>query len=79
MDRIKHLTPAQCILLAIRLATDGNIEHLKYLTLLRFDVFDTPFVFRILLSYLPESLEPETYTQYISEVDSRLYLSLIHI
>lgn len=74
MERIKHLTPAQCILLAIRLAADSNIEHFRSLTLLRFDVFDTPLVFRILLSYLPESLEPETYTKYISEVDLRIYL-----
>ena len=74
MERIKHLTPAQCILLAVRLAADGDIEHLKYLTSFRFDVFDTQLVLRVLLSYLPESLDPETYTQYISEADSGLSL-----
>lgn len=74
MDRLKTLSPAQCILLAVNLAADANIEHLCHFTPLRPEVFDTQLIYRILLTYLPESLDPDAYLNYVLEVDRHLYL-----
>lgn len=74
MDRVKALSPSQCILLAVALASAADVASLHKFTPLRPDVFDLELVFRILLSYLPESLDPIIYTTYIEEVGTRVYL-----
>lgn len=71
---VKELTQAQCILLTVHYASSSNIKALHSFTPNRLDVLDPELVLRILLAYLPESLEPKEYTKYAEEVASRLYL-----
>ncbi|EME50226.1 hypothetical protein DOTSEDRAFT_68936 [Dothistroma septosporum NZE10] len=70
----KDLTPAQCVLLTVHLATESNIKALHSFTPTRLDALDPVLVLRILLTYLPEALDPQEYTGYITEVASRLYV-----
>ncbi|RMZ09782.1 hypothetical protein D0860_04101 [Hortaea werneckii] len=70
----KELSQAQCILLTVHYASSSNIKALHSFTPNRLDVLDPELVLRILLTYLPESLEPKEYTKYAEEVASRLYL-----
>lgn len=69
-----QLSPSQCILLAVHYASQSNIKALHAFTPTRQDAFDPELVLRILLSYLPETVEPSSYTTYINEVYSRTYL-----
>ncbi|KAI6951258.1 secretory pathway Sec39, partial [Hortaea werneckii] len=71
---VKELSQAQCILLTVHYASSSNIKALHSFTPNRLDVLDPELVLRILLAYLPESLEPKEYTKYAEEVASRLYL-----
>lgn len=71
---IKDLSPPQCILLAASLAADSNIKGLYQLTPVRHDVFDLDLVLRILLTCLPESLDPARYITYLREIGTRVYL-----
>ena len=68
----KDLSVAQCILLTVHYASEGNIKALHSFTPTRLDALDPELVLRILLAYLPESLDPREYTTYIGEVASRL-------
>lgn len=70
----QELSEAQCILLTVHFASEANIKALHAFTPSRLDVLDPELVLRILLSYLPESVEPSLYTTYIHEVASRIYL-----
>lgn len=72
----KELTQAQCVLLAVHLASEANIRALHSFTPNRLDVLDPELVLRILLTYLPEAVDPHEYVDYISEVGSRLYLDV---
>ena len=72
----KDLSQAQCILLTIHYASESNIKALHSFTPTRLDALDPELVLRILLTYLPESLEPREYTTYVGEVASRLYLDV---
>ncbi|QIW96315.1 hypothetical protein AMS68_001833 [Peltaster fructicola] len=71
---IESLSAAQCTLLAVHYAAEGNVAALHSFTPSRLDVLDPTLVLRIVLTYLPETLDPKLYTTYISEVASRLYL-----
>ena len=72
----KELSPAKCILLTIHYASEGNIKALHSFTPTRLDALEPELVLRILLTYLPESLEPQEYRGYVEEVASRLYLDV---
>jgi len=74
MTSIKDLSPPQCILLAASLAADSDLKGLYQLTPARQDVFDLELLLRILLTYLPESLDPARYITYLQEVSSKIYL-----
>ncbi|GAB7353128.1 hypothetical protein MBLNU459_g3666t1 [Dothideomycetes sp. NU459] len=69
-----ELSAAQCILLAVHLASEANINALHTFTPSRPDVLKPELVLRILLAYLPESVDPSLYTSFVREVSSRLYL-----
>lgn len=73
---VADLSPAQSILLAVHLASESNISALHSFTPSRPSPFDPELVLRILLTYLPEAVDPHSYTSYISEVASRLYLDV---
>lgn len=68
------LTTSQCILLTVHYASEGNIKALHSFTPTRSDALDPELILRILLTYLPETLEPREYVTYVEEVASRLYL-----
>ncbi|GAB7358020.1 hypothetical protein MBLNU230_g0185t1 [Neophaeotheca triangularis] len=70
------LTPAQCVLLTVHFASNADIKSLHSFTPLRLDALDPELVLRILLTYLPGSLDPSSYTNYVGEVASRLYLDV---
>lgn len=72
----KDLTPAQCVLLTVHLASESNIKALHTFTPSRLDALDPELVLRILLTYLPEALDPHEYTNYVEEVASRLYVNI---
>lgn len=69
-----ELSHAQCILLAVHYASEANIKALHTLVPLRNDAFEPELVLRILLTYLPESVQPSTYTNFVQEVSSRIWL-----
>lgn len=75
-DAVKSLSPAQCILLTVHFASEANIRALHSFTPTRHDALDPELVLRILLTYLPEAVEPREYLSYICEVASRLYLDV---
>ena len=75
MDPI-DLTPAQCVLLTVHLASESNIKALHTFTPSRLDALDPELVLRILLTYLPEAVDPREYTNYVEEVASRLYVNI---
>ncbi|KAK3117366.1 hypothetical protein LTR53_001356 [Teratosphaeriaceae sp. CCFEE 6253] len=70
----KTLSRAKCTLLAVHYASSADIKALHSFTPTRADVLDPELVLRVLLTYLPESVEPRDYTGYVEEVASRLYL-----
>ncbi|KAK0278689.1 hypothetical protein LTR35_008953 [Friedmanniomyces endolithicus] len=70
----KQLSGAQCILLTVHYASSANIKALHSFTPTRSDVLEPDLILRILLTYLPESVEPKEYASYVEEVASRLYL-----
>ena len=68
MDSLHMLSPARCILLASSLTTHGYIAQLRCLTSTRPEVFNKEITLRILLSCLPECLDPSNYTDLIREI-----------
>jgi hypothetical protein len=73
---VNSLSRAHCILLAVHLASESNITALHSFTPKRHDVLDTELVLRILLTYLPEALDPREYANYVEELATHLYLNL---
>lgn len=72
---VAELSPAQCVLLTVHLACEANIKALHSFTPTRLDALDPELVLRILLTYLPEAVDPREYTNYVEEVASRLYVN----
>ncbi|KAI4723507.1 secretory pathway Sec39 [Aureobasidium sp. EXF-10727] len=70
----KALSSAQCILLTVHYASEANVRALHAFTPLRLDVLSPELVLRIVLSYMPETVDPTLYTTYVREVATRIYL-----
>ena len=62
------LSPSQVILEAIRLATEVEIGALQELTSTFPKILKLDLVLRILLSYLPETVEPSLYTDFLRDL-----------
>lgn len=73
---LKDLSADQCTLLAVHYASSADIPALHSLTPARLDALPSELVLRIILTYLPESVDPLSYRAYISEVGSRLYIDV---
>jgi len=73
---LKDLTADQCILLAVHYASSADIPALHSFTPSRPDALSSELVLRILLTFLPETLDPAVYRSYVSEVGSHLYLDV---
>jgi hypothetical protein len=66
------LSKAQVLLLGIHFASLTNLNNLQCLCQLRPDVLDPTLVLRILLTYLPETVEPNRYIGLILSAEKRL-------
>lgn len=73
---LKDLSADQCILLAVHYASTSDIPALHTFTPARSDALSSELVLRILLTFLPETLDPAVYRSYVSEVGSHLYLDV---
>lgn len=60
------LSRARVIVSAVQLATDADIQKLRQLTARHPDVLKLELLLRIILTYLPESVEPASYTNFLS-------------
>ncbi|KAF2860708.1 secretory pathway Sec39 [Piedraia hortae CBS 480.64] len=69
------LSASQCTVLAAQYASEANVPALHTLTAARADALPTELALRILLTYLPETTDPQAYTSYVEEVASHLYLN----
>ena len=65
-----RLTPALTILEAVRLAADAEIADLRRLVAHNLNILGIELVLRILLTYLPESIEPPLYTGFLQDLIS---------
>lgn len=73
LQKLEQLSGPHCVLLAVHYANDADIPALRALTALRDAEFDLQLVLQILLTYLPEGIEPGAYVEYLNELanDSR--------
>lgn len=70
LQKLDRLSAAHYVLLAIHYANESNIAALRALTALRDADFDLELILKILLTYLPEGLEPSLYVGYLDELNS---------
>jgi hypothetical protein len=68
MQKLRELSGPHCVLAAVQYATESNIKALRALTALREADLPLELVLSILLTYLPEELEPTSYLEYLSEL-----------
>jgi hypothetical protein len=68
MEEVLKLSAHHCVILAAQYAAESNIEALRTLTALRKDDLEFGLVLRLLLTFLPEALEPLQYVQYLEEL-----------
>ncbi|KAH7082429.1 Sec39 domain-containing protein [Paraphoma chrysanthemicola] len=68
LQKLRQLSAAHCVLLAVQYATESNIAALRALTALRDADLPLDLTLRILLSYLPEELEPSAYIEFLHEL-----------
>lgn len=68
MAELSELSPAKVVLLAVHFAAETNIPALRRLTALHPTVLTLVLSLRIILTFLPESTEPESYTPYIQDL-----------
>lgn len=69
----EKLSRDHCVLLAVDYASESSITALRLLASQRQDVLTPDLTLRILLTYLPESVDPSLYTSFIDEVISRTF------
>ena len=68
MEKLLRLSSDQCVLLAVHYATGAKISTLQLLRTVRSDTLTTELTLRILVSYLPENLEPVNYVDFIASL-----------
>lgn len=68
------LSRDRCVLLAVNYASETSITALRSLVSQRQDVFTADLTLRILLTYLPENVEPSLYTSLVDEAVSRTFV-----
>ena len=70
MAALDKLSGPHCVLLAANYASESNIPALRALTALRAKDLELGLVLRILLTFLPESLDPAQYVEYLHELST---------
>ncbi|KAH7395810.1 Sec39 domain-containing protein [Cadophora sp. MPI-SDFR-AT-0126] len=66
-----EIPPAKTVLLAVQLASKGQIPALRSLISLHRKTLHTELVLRILLSYLPETLDSSEYVTFLGDLEAR--------
>ncbi len=66
----KELSPAKVLLLAALLAAQSDIGKLAFLTIQNAHVLRPEIILRVLLTYLPETAEPRTYTEFLRDLSA---------
>lgn len=64
------LSPAKAILLAVQASTDADIPTLRTLVAQHRKALRTDIILRLLLTYLPESLDPAEYVPFLQDLAS---------
>lgn len=65
-----ELSPAKAVLLAVQLASKGQISALRNLISLHRNTLEAKLVFRILLSHLPETLDSSDYVTFLEDLEA---------
>jgi hypothetical protein len=65
-----NLSKDRCLLLAVDYASESDIASLRSLLAQRQDAFTADLILRILLTYLPESVDPSQYAKFVDEATS---------
>jgi hypothetical protein len=68
LQKLRQLSAPHCLLLAVHYATESNITALRALTALRNAELPLELTLSILLTYLPEELEPSSYIEYLHDL-----------
>jgi hypothetical protein len=68
LQKLRQLSGPHCVLLAVQYATEANVAALRALTALREQELTLELTLSILLTYLPEEVEPSLYTEYLNEL-----------
>jgi hypothetical protein len=68
LQKLSQLSGHHCVLLAVEYATASNIKALRALTTLREADLPLELTLSILLTFLPEELEPSAYIEYLNEL-----------
>ncbi|KAF2824646.1 secretory pathway Sec39 [Ophiobolus disseminans] len=68
LQKLQQLSGPHCVLLAVHYATESNITSLRALTALRDAELPLELTLSILLTYLPEELDPASYLEYLHEL-----------
>jgi hypothetical protein len=68
LQKLSQLSGHHCVLLAVEYATASNIKALRALTTLRGADLPLELTLSILLTFLPEELEPSAYIEYLNEL-----------
>ncbi|OHW96687.1 secretory pathway protein sec39 [Colletotrichum incanum] len=64
------LSPPKLVLLAVQLATHADVDNLAFLTSRHASVLRKDLVLRILLTYLPETIQSSEYVSFLEEVSN---------
>jgi protein transport protein SEC39 len=65
-----HLSKDHVVLLAVNYASESSISALRLLASQRQDALTTDLILRVLLTFLPESVDPSSYTQFVDTTTS---------
>ncbi|KAH7392151.1 Sec39 domain-containing protein [Phaeosphaeria sp. MPI-PUGE-AT-0046c] len=68
LQKLQKLSGPHCVLLAVHYASESSIQALRALTALRDADLPLELILSILLTYLPEEVEPSTYVEYLNEL-----------
>ena len=67
-EALKQLSADHCVLLAATYASEANLDALRILLSTRADAFKPELALQILLTYLPETVDPALYTPLVARI-----------
>ncbi|KIW06432.1 uncharacterized protein PV09_02879 [Verruconis gallopava] len=67
-ETLLNLSTDHCVLLAATYASESNLDALRLLLQYRRDAFEPELALRLILTYLPETVDPVLYTPLVAEI-----------